>query len=140
MTTTALAIADWLRHGRSAAQGGQPDWRRIVGLAIVVGGALHLLAAWGGQLSAFLVAHPQIRDGVFASLLAGLATGVGALPLLVMREVSQRIRNSALGFGAGVMVSHEIIPESHRRGHETHATFGVMTGFALMMVLDTAFA
>jgi ZIP family zinc transporter len=35
------------------------------------------------------------------------------------------------------VVSHEIIPESHRRGHETYATFGVMTGFALMMVLDT---
>ncbi|MBL8541748.1 MAG: hypothetical protein JNK68_15495, partial [Betaproteobacteria bacterium] len=112
MTTTALAIADWLRHGRSAAQGGQPDWRRIVGLAIIVGGAILLFATWSGQLSAFLVAHPQIRDGVFASLLAGLATGVGALPLLVMRAVSERIRNPALGFGAGVMVSHEIIPES----------------------------
>jgi ZIP family zinc transporter len=45
-----------------------------------------------------------------------------------------------MAFAAGAMlfvVSHEIIPESHRRGHETHATIGVMTGFALMMVLDT---
>lgn len=47
----------------------------------------------------------------------------------------------ALGFAAGAMlfvVSHEIIPESHRKGHERWATQGLMLGFALMMVLDTA--
>jgi ZIP family zinc transporter len=48
-----------------------------------------------------------------------------------------------LGFAAGAMlfvVSHEIIPESHRQGHEHHATAGLMLGFVLMMVLDTALA
>ncbi len=47
----------------------------------------------------------------------------------------------ALGFAAGAMlfvISHEIIPESHRKGHERWATQGLMLGFALMMVLDTA--
>jgi ZIP family zinc transporter len=42
---------------------------------------------------------------------------------------------------AGAMlfvISHEIIPESHRKGHEPHATTGLMLGFVLMMVLDTA--
>ena len=34
--------------------------------------------------------------------------------------------------------SHEIIPESHRKGHEAFATGGLMLGFVLMMVLDTA--
>ena len=34
------------------------------------------------------------------------------------------------------VVSHEIIPESHRRGHETLATGGLMAGFVLMMLLD----
>lgn len=46
-----------------------------------------------------------------------------------------------LGFAAGAMlfvISHEIIPESHRKGHERWATQGLMLGFALMMVLDTA--
>ncbi len=36
------------------------------------------------------------------------------------------------------VVSHEVIPETHRNGHQTHATLGLMAGFALMMTLDTA--
>lgn len=46
-----------------------------------------------------------------------------------------------LAFAAGAMlyvISHEIIPESHRAGHEAFATGGLMIGFVLMMVLDTA--
>jgi len=45
-----------------------------------------------------------------------------------------------LGLAAGAMifvVSHEVIPETHRNGHQTPATLGLMAGFALMMVLDT---
>lgn len=47
----------------------------------------------------------------------------------------------ALGLAAGAMifvVSHEVIPETHRNGHETPATLGLMLGFGLMMFLDTA--
>ncbi|WP_408600455.1 ZIP family metal transporter [Pseudomonas sp. PLMAX] len=48
----------------------------------------------------------------------------------------------ALGLAAGAMifvVSHEVIPETHRNGHETPATLGLMLGFGVMMFLDTAF-
>ncbi|MEZ5616063.1 MAG: ZIP family metal transporter [Rhodocyclaceae bacterium] len=44
-----------------------------------------------------------------------------------------------LGLAAGAMifvVSHEVIPETHRNGHQTPATVGLMAGFAVMMVLD----
>lgn len=47
----------------------------------------------------------------------------------------------ALGLAAGAMifvVSHEVIPETHRNGHETPATLGLMLGFGAMMFLDTA--
>lgn len=47
----------------------------------------------------------------------------------------------ALGLAAGAMifvVSHEVIPETHRNGHETPATVGLMLGFGVMMFLDTA--
>ena len=46
-----------------------------------------------------------------------------------------------MGLAAGAMifvVSHEVIPETHRNGHQTAATMGLMSGFAVMMVLDTA--
>jgi len=36
------------------------------------------------------------------------------------------------------VVSHEIIPESHRRGNERWATGGLILGFVLMMFLDTS--
>ncbi|HVL76792.1 MAG TPA: ZIP family metal transporter [Noviherbaspirillum sp.] len=48
-----------------------------------------------------------------------------------------------LGFAAGAMlfvISHEVIPESHRKGHESFATGGLMIGFVLMMALDTVLA
>jgi ZIP family zinc transporter len=44
-----------------------------------------------------------------------------------------------MGFAAGAMlfvVSHEIVPESHRNGFETEATFGVIGGFAAMVLID----
>ncbi len=46
-----------------------------------------------------------------------------------------------LAFAAGAMlfvISHEMIPESHRQGHEHFATAGLMIGFVMMMMLDTA--
>jgi ZIP family zinc transporter len=46
-----------------------------------------------------------------------------------------------LGLAAGAMifvVSHEGIPETHRNGHQTPATLGLMACFAVMMVLETA--
>lgn len=47
----------------------------------------------------------------------------------------------AMGLAAGAMifvVSHEVIPETHRNGHETPATLGLMLGFGVMMFLDTS--
>jgi ZIP family zinc transporter len=48
----------------------------------------------------------------------------------------------AMGFAAGAMlfvISHEIIPETHRNGFETEATFGLIAGFIGMLVLESAF-
>jgi ZIP family zinc transporter len=43
--------------------------------------------------------------GVVASLLAGVATGVGALPILIKRDFSRRTLDIMLGFAAGVMLA-----------------------------------
>jgi zinc transporter, ZIP family len=48
----------------------------------------------------------------------------------------------AMSFAAGAMIyviSHEIIPETHRHGAQRLSTFGLMIGFAVMMLLDTSF-
>ncbi len=46
-----------------------------------------------------------IQLDVIASLLAGLATGVGALPVLFTRRISDRLLDVMLWFSAGVMLA-----------------------------------
>ncbi len=43
--------------------------------------------------------------GLLASLAAGLATGVGALPALFIRRISDRVMDTMLGGAAGVMLA-----------------------------------
>ena len=78
--------------------------------------------------SVLIAAASGLLEPVGALLGVGLAGGLAlAYPI-------------GLGLAAGAMifvVSHEVIPETHRNGHQTSATLGLMAGFALMMVLDT---
>jgi zinc transporter, ZIP family len=46
-----------------------------------------------------------ILAGVAASAIAGLATGLGALPMLLVRRLSARAEDALLGFAAGVMLA-----------------------------------
>lgn len=48
---------------------------------------------------------PLILTGFGASIAAGLATGVGTLPVLVVRRVSGALQDAFLGFAAGVMLA-----------------------------------
>ncbi|MEO0036162.1 MAG: hypothetical protein RLZZ501_2185 [Pseudomonadota bacterium] len=75
----------------------------------------------------------------------GVATGamepLGALVGLGLSSGFALAYPIGLGLAAGAMlfvVSHEVIPETHRNGHQTPATLGLMAGFAVMMGLDTA--
>ncbi len=43
--------------------------------------------------------------GSIASLVAGLATGAGAVPVLFTRRISDRLLDIMLGFSAGVMLA-----------------------------------
>lgn len=72
---------------------------------------------------------------------SGLVEPVAAVLGAAVMSWSSVLLPWGLGFAAGAMlfvISHEIIPESHRKGHETFATSGLMLGFVLMMMLDTA--
>ena len=48
---------------------------------------------------------PLILVGFGASIAAGLATGVGALPVLAVRRVSGEVQDAFLGFAAGIMLA-----------------------------------
>lgn len=81
------------------------------------------------------------RWAVGVAILSGTLEPVGALLGLGLASGLAVAYPIGLGLAAGAMifvVSHEVIPETHRNGHQTPATLGLMVGFALMMVLDTA--
>jgi ZIP family zinc transporter len=46
-----------------------------------------------------------IQLGVFASLIAGMATSLGALPVLFIKEISHHSLDTMLGFAAGIMLA-----------------------------------
>jgi ZIP family zinc transporter len=76
-----------------------------------------------------------------AGALTGLAEPLGAIIGVVLTSGFAPLYPAGLGFAAGAMiwvVSHEIIPETHRKGHEQAATLGLIGGFVVMMMLDTA--
>lgn len=78
---------------------------------------------------------------VTLGMASGLVEPIAAVLGAAIVSWSAPLLPWGLGFAAGAMlfvVSHEIIPESHRKGHEVYATCGLLIGFVLMMVLDTA--
>lgn len=74
-----------------------------------------------------------------AGVLSGLVEPVGAVLGALATDMSVTALPWALAGAGGAMlfvISHEVIPESHRQGHETQATLGLMTGFVTMLMLD----
>lgn len=78
---------------------------------------------------------------VLVAAASGLMEPLGALVGLGLSSGFALAYPVGLGLAAGAMifvVSHEVIPETHRNGHQTQASLGLMVGFAVMMFLDTA--
>lgn len=81
------------------------------------------------------------RLSVGLGVLSGLVEPVAAVLGVLVISLSVSLLPWGLAIAAGAMlfvISHEIIPESHRQGHEAWATAGLMLGFVIMMLLDTA--
>ena len=72
-------------------------WLAFIGLFLAV-----QVLVFGGL---YLVFGKIVVIGFFASVLAGLATGAGALPVLFFNQISDRLFNSLLGMAAGVMLA-----------------------------------
>lgn len=94
--------------------------------------ALVLAGAGMSRFKAFLIgAASGLVEPVFALLCAWLVA------------IAELLLPLGLAFAAGAMllvVTQEIIPESRRNGHDKVASLGLIGGFCLMMVMDTALA
>ena len=89
---------------------------------------------------ALLAAGYRRLTSVAIGAASGVIEPIGAVLGAAVATQSLAVLPWGLGFAAGAMlfvISHEIIPESHRKGHERLATAGLIAGFVLMMMLDT---
>ncbi|WIX32739.1 ZIP family metal transporter [Salinicola sp. JS01] len=80
------------------------SWQRGLGALLLVAAILLAGVSLTGLHESF-AALGNVQAGILASLIAGLFTPVGALPILLLRRISQRLEDSLMGFGAGVMLA-----------------------------------
>ena len=85
--------------------------------------------------------------GIIASLCAGLATGVGSIPIFFTRKISKKILDLLLGTAAGVMLAATsfslIIPAIEKGGGgvagATIALIGILCGGLFIDIIDKFF-
>jgi len=88
-----------------------------------------------------LAAGYRRRFALFTAFATGLVETVGGLAGAAAVAAAAAVLPWAMGFAAGAMlfvVSHEIIPETHRNGFEVEATSGLVLGFVAMVVMGAA--
>lgn len=109
------------------------------GVALAVGIGLQNIPE-GLVVAVALLSLGYSRAAAFGvTLLTGLVQPAGGLIGAGAVTLMEMLLPWGLAFAAGAMlfvISHEIIPESHRSGHEGKATFGVLLGFVVMLTID----
>ncbi|MBC7216833.1 MAG: ZIP family metal transporter [Candidatus Caldatribacterium sp.] len=85
----------------------------------------------------------HILWGIVGSTLAGLATGMGAIPVLFpsLHSLSHRLKDKLLGFAAGVMLAataFSLLVPAIEKGGPGIAILGILAGALLLDLLDRA--
>lgn len=125
------------------------------GLAVGVGfgagdipDAVKLMLAIGIQnipegLAVSVAALSAGFGAAFYASFVGIRAGLVEIPLAVFGawavQLAAPLLPYAMGFAAGAMlfvISDEIVPETHRKGHERLATAGTIIGVIVMLYLD----
>ena len=78
-------------------------------------------------------------QGFLVAAISGVVEILGGFLGAAAVSISGQLLPWGLTFAAGAMlyiISHEIIPETHRNGHQNRATVGLIFGLILMMILD----
>jgi zinc transporter ZupT len=130
----------WLAHAQTR------PWTALgLGLSAIVtlwllGASVARIVSGEAELALRSAGLVSLR-AVAIAIASGLTEPIGALLGVGLGSGLALAYPIGLGLAAGAMifvVSHEVIPETQRNGHQTSATVGLMTGFAIMMMLDTA--
>ena len=86
-----------------------------------------------------LAAGVSPRKTFVIGMITGLVEVVGTLIGFFAVSIASAILPFALAFAGGTMlyvISDEMIPETHAHGNERGATYALLVGFCLMLVMD----
>ncbi|NEU25742.1 ZIP family metal transporter [Paenibacillus polymyxa] len=80
-----------------------------------------------------------MSDVFVGSLISALSTGLGAVPILFMRNVTHRLRDVLLAYAAGIMTSasvYNLIPEAIQHANWFVLTAGILLGCLVLLVME----
>lgn len=108
-------------------------------IVIALGIALQNIPEGMIIIAPMLAAGISRRRTLFCAVATGLVEIVGTLFGYLAVSISSAILPFALAFAGGTMlyvISDEMIPETHAHGSERGATYSLLFGFCLMLLID----
>ena len=134
---TAIAIHNLPEGIAAGVSFGTGD---ATGAMLIAGGiALQNIPEGMVVIGPMLAAGVPPRKTFIIGMLTGLIEVVGTLIGYFAVSVASAILPFALAFAGGTMlyvISDEMIPETHAHGNERGATYALLVGFCLMLVMD----
>ena len=108
-------------------------------ITVAIGIALQNIPEGVVTVSPLVMAGVKRTRAVLLASITGLIEVVGTFIGFYVSAVSSQILPFALAFAGGTMlyiISDEMIPETHSHGFERIATYSLLVGFTLMLILD----
>lgn len=109
-------------------------------LTVAVGIALQNIPEGIITVSPLVMAGVKRSRAFLLAAVTGLIEVAGTFIGFYVAVVSEHILPFALVFAGGTMlyiISDEMIPETHSHGYERVATYSLLAGFVVMLVMDT---
>ena len=107
-------------------------------LGVAAGIALQNIPEGMVIIAPMLAAGISHKRTFVAAMLTGVVEVVGTLLGFFAVSISAAVLPFALAFAGGTMlyvISDEMIPETHAHGGENYATYALLVGFSLMLVM-----
>ena len=108
-------------------------------ITVAVGIALQNIPEGIVTVSPLIMAGVKRSRAVLLASVTGLIEVVGTFIGFSLSTVSNQILPFALAFAGGTMlyiISDEMIPETHSHGYERRATYSLLVGFTIMLIMD----
>lgn len=133
----AVTLHNLPEGGAVGVSFGAGDWHNGVALATAV--ALQNIPEGLAVAMPLVALGYRRQQAVLIATLTGLIEPVGGIMGVIMATAFMPLMPIGMGLAAGAMlfvISDDIIPETQSRGKARYASFAVMAGFIVMMILD----